>query len=321
MNSSCVRFIFWLFLIVPVALHAQTYPSKPVRIIVPFPPGGSTDLVGRMVAAKISEAWGGRQAIVLEYRAGASGLIGTNAGVRAEPDGYVLTLGNNQTHATNASLYKLSFDMIKDVQPVARLVRTRHVVVVPVHSPYRTIADLISGGRAKRLNYASSSGGSASHMVSEMFSLETRIQGTHVPYKGASAAIADVIAGHVDFMTASFGSAASQVQGGKLRALMVSGEQRDPRLPDVPTFAEKGYESLAADTWVALFAPAGTPAPIVRQWSDALAEVMRQPDTRRKLESAGFDVWYTPVHEMERFHRSEVERWGKMVRAVGVSVQ
>ncbi|MBI2317619.1 MAG: tripartite tricarboxylate transporter substrate binding protein, partial [Betaproteobacteria bacterium] len=133
-------------------------------MIVPFPPGGSTDLVARLVTTKVSEMWGGK-AIVIEYRPGASGLIGTTAGVKAEPDGYVLTLGNNQTHATNATLYtKLSFDMIKDVLPVARLVRTRHVVVVPFNSPYRTIADLISGGRVKPLSYASSSLGSASHM-------------------------------------------------------------------------------------------------------------------------------------------------------------
>lgn len=321
MISFCIRVLFTLCLILPIAGQAQTYPNKPVQVIVPFPAGGSTDLVARLVTTKVSEIWGGK-AIVIEYRPGASGLIGTTAGVRAQADGYVLTLGNNQTHATNATLYtKLSFDMIKDVQPVARLVRTRHVVVVPSNSPYRTIKDLISGGQAKSLNYASSSQGSASHMVSEMFRIETKMQATHIPYKGASAALADAIAGHVDFMTASFGSAAKLVQGGKLRALMVSGEQRDPRLPNVPTFAELGYESLAADTWVALFAPAGTPAPIVKQWSDALAKVMSESDIKEKLESLGFDSWYLPAQEMEGFHRSEVARWGKMVRASGVKVE
>ncbi len=300
--------------------QAQQYPTKPVRMIVPFPPGGTTDVVARLVSQKVGEKWG--QTIVVDNVAGASGLIGTQAGVRAAPDGYVMTLGNNQTHATNASLFtKLSFDMLKDVQPVAFLVRTRHVIVVPANSPYRTLEELIAAGRTKPLNYASSSQGSASHLVSDALRVRTGLQATHVPYKGAAPAIAAVVAGHVDFMTASYGSAVVFLQSGKIRGLAISGEKRESAFPDMPTFAELGYEALSADTWIALFAPAGTPRPIVQKWSDALAEFVAMPDVVDKLKVAGFDVWFKPLPEAEAFHASEVARWGKMVRDAGITMQ
>ena len=300
--------------------QAQQYPTKPVRMIVPFPPGGTTDVVARLVGQKVGEKWG--QTIVVDNVAGASGLIGTQAGVRAAPDGYVMTLGNNQTHATNASLFTtLSFDMLKDVQPVAFLVRTRHVIVVPANSPYRTLEELVAAGRTKPLNYASSSQGSASHLVSDALRVRTGIQATHVPYKGAAPAMADVVAGHVDFMTASYGSAVTFLQSGRIRGLAISGEKRESAFPDMPTFAELGYEALSADTWIALFAPAGTPRPVLQKWSDALAEFVAMPDVVDKLKAAGFDVWFKPLPEAEAFHASEVARWGKMVRDAGITMQ
>ena len=301
-------------------VQAQPYPTKPVRMIVPFPPGGTTDVVARLIGVKIGEKWG--QTIVVDNVAGASGMIGTQAGVRGAPDGYVMTLGNNQTHATNASLFaKMPFDMIKDVQPVAVLVRTRHVIVVPANSPFRTLDDLVAAGKTKPLAYASSSQGSASHLVSDALRVRTGIQATHVPYKGAAPAVADVVAGHVDFMTASYGSAVAFLKSGRLRGLAISGEKRESAFPDMPTLAELGHEALSADTWIALFAPAGTPRPIVQQWSDALAAIVAMPDVVEKLTAAGFDVWFKPVAEAEAFHVSEVARWGKMVRDAGITMQ
>jgi tripartite-type tricarboxylate transporter receptor subunit TctC len=302
-----------------VAAQPQPYPGKPIRMIVPFPAGGTTDVVARLVGMKITEMW--NQPVVIDNQGGAGGLIGTTAGARAAPDGYVMTLGNNQTHATNATLFEkqVSFDLLKDVQPVARLVSTRHVIVVPADSPYRTLKDLVKAGQTRPLNYASPSTGSAAHLVSESLRLQTGMQGTHIPYKGASPAVLAVIGGQVDFMTASYGSVTQFLQGGKLRALAISGKQREPSLPGVPTFAEEGYDALAADTWIALFAPANTPRTIVQQWSDALAKIMAQADIRQKLEAAGFDISYLPLAETEQFHRNEVPRWGKMVRAAGVT--
>ena len=299
---------------------AQQYPTKPVRMIVPFPPGGTTDVVARLLGAKVGEKWG--QTIVVDNVAGASGMIGTQAGVRAAPDGYVMTLGNNQTHATNASLFaKPTFDMIKDVQPVAVLVRTRHVIVVPASSPYRTFDELVAAGKAKPLNYASSSQGSASHLVSDALRVRTGIQATHVPYKGAAPAVADVVGGHGGFMTPSYGTAGGFLKSGRLRGLAISGEKREPAFPDMPTFAELGHEALSADTWIALFAPAGTPRPIVQQWSDAIAEFVAMPDVVEKLNTAGFDVWFKPLSQAEAFHVAEVARWGKMVRDAGITMQ
>lgn len=309
-----------LFAAFSSAVLAQAYPAKPVRMIVPFPPGGTTDIVARLIAQRVGESFG--QAIVVDNVAGASGMIGTTAGVRAAPDGYVLTLGNNQTHATNATLFpKAGFDFIRDIQPVARLVRSRHAIVVPASSPYRTLKELIAGGRAKPLSYASSSQGSSSHLVSEALRVQTGMQLTHVPYKGAAPAALAVVAGHVDFMTASYGSVVTQLQGGRLRALAISGESREPAFPNVPTFAEEGHDTLAADVWIALFAPAGTPAAVVRRWSDALAEFAKVADVREKLAAAGFDLWFLPTAQAEQFHRGEVPRWAKMVNDAGVKIE
>ena len=172
-----------------------------------------------------------------------------------------------------------------------------------------------------RLNYASSSQGSASHLVSDALRVRTGIQATHVPYKGAAPAMADVVAGHVDFMTASYGSAVTFLQSGRIRGLAISGEKRESAFPDMPTFAELGYEALSADTWIALFAPAGTPRPVLQKWSDALAEFVAMPDVVDKLKAAGFDVWFKPLPEAEALHASEVARWGKMVRDAGITMQ
>jgi tripartite-type tricarboxylate transporter receptor subunit TctC len=313
------RFFLCLLFLCPSLAFGQAYPAKPVRVIVPFPPGGTTDVVARLVVARAGEKLG--QPVVVDNVAGASGQIGTNAGIRAPNDGYVLTLGNNQTHAANAALFpNAGVDLAKDVTPLARLVRSRHAIVVPAASPYRTLRELVDGGRVRPLNYASSSPGSSSQLVSEILRLQNGMQLTHVPYKGAAPAVLAVIAGQVDFMTASLGSVAQHLAGGKLRALAVSGERRDPAMPAVPTLAELGMDALSADVWIALFAPAGTPAQVGRRWSEALGEVMRLEDTREKLAAAGFEPWFLHSAEAAAFHRDEVPRWMRMVRESGLKI-
>ena len=313
------RFLLSFALLWSSLALAQAYPVKPVRIIVPFPPGGTTDVVARLVVARAGERLG--QPIVVDNVAGASGQIGTTAGIRAANDGHVLTLGNNQTHAANAALFpNAGVDLAKDVTPLSRLVRSRHAIVVPAASPYRTLRELIEGGRAKPLNYASSSPGSSSQLVSEILRLQNSMQLTHVPYKGAAPAVLAVIAGQVEFMTASLGSVAQHLAGGKLRALAISGERRDPAQPGVPTLGELGMDALSADVWIALFAPAGAPAVVGRRWSEALGEVMRMEDTREKLGAAGFEPWFLPAAEAAQFHRDEVPRWVKMVKDAGLRV-
>lgn len=297
-----------------------TYPDKPVRLIVAFPPGGSTDIVGRLVAQKVSVLWGGKP-IVVENKPGASGTIGTGESIAAAPDGYTLTIGNSQTHGTNATLFpKLQYDLVKDVTPIAMLARTKNVLVVSGNSPYRTVDDLLKAGKTKPLSYASVGNGASSHIIGEFISKQYKLNAVHVPYKGAAPAMTDLLGGQVDFMAATYGSAANYAKEGRLRILAVSDEERDPRLPGVPTFKEAGLPSLGLDTTIGIYGPAGIPRAIVSQWSDAIGRVAAMPDVAATLASAGFDVWFKPSGEMETYHRQEVPRLGKIIKEANVEM-
>ncbi len=308
-------------LVSPAPAAAQgTYPDKPVRLIVAFPPGGSTDIVARLVAQKVSLMWGGKS-IVVDNKAGASGTIGTGEGIAAAPDGYTLTVGNSQTHGTNATLFpNLKYDLVKDVTPIAMLARTKNVLVVSGNSPYRTVEDLLKAGKTKPLSYASVGNGASSHIIGEFISKQYKLDAVHVPYKGAAPAMTDLLGGQVDFMAATYGSVANYAKEGRLRILAVSDEERDPRLPGIPTFKEVGLPSLALDTTVGIYGPAGLPPAIVAQWSDAIGRVAKMPDVAATLESAGFDVWYKPASEMEAYHRAEVPRLGKIITQANVQM-
>jgi tripartite-type tricarboxylate transporter receptor subunit TctC len=303
------------------AVSAQgTYPDKPVRVIVAFPPGGSTDIVARLVAQKVSVMWGGKP-IVVENKAGASGTIGTGESIAAAPDGYTLTIGNSQTHGTNATLFpKLPYDLVKDVTPIAMLARTKNVLVVAGSSPYKAVDDLLKAAKTKPLSYASVGNGASSHIIGEFITKKFNLNAVHVPYKGGTPALADLMGGQVDFMAATYGSVANLAKDGRIRILAVSDEERDPRLPGIPTFKEAGLPSLGLDTTIGLYGPANLPRPIVEQWSDAMARVAKMPDVATTLESAGFDVWFMPASEMATYHRQEVPRLGKIIKEVNVEM-
>lgn len=294
------------------------YPDRPIRMIIPFPAGGTTDFVARLVTTRITTMWA--QPVVIDNRGGAAGMIGATEGARAKPDGYTVTLGNNQTHATNATLFAHpQFDIVHGVQPIAMLTRTRHVIVVRTDAPYKNFQQLVDAGKSHMLTYASPSTGSSAHIISSSISTKLGMQTTHIPYRGAAPAVMDMLAGHVDFMTATYGSVATYLKpGGKLRALAITGEQRDPQMPDVPTFNELGLQSLSLDSWIALYAPLNTPAPIVQAWSDALGTIMKDPAVVKALQTQGFEVWYKPVSEMKTFHAEEIERWGDLVRKANI---
>ena len=307
--------------VAPTPVSAQqTYPDKTVRLIVPFPPGGSTDIVGRLVAQKVSLLWGGKS-IVVDNKAGASGTIGTGEGIAAAPDGYTLTVGNSQTHGTNATLFpKLKYDLVKDVTPIAMLARTKNVLVVSGNSPYRTVEELLKAGKSKPLSYASVGNGASSHIIGEFIGRQYKLDAVHVPYKGAAPAMIDLLGGQVDFMAATYGSVANYAKEGRLRILAVSDEERDPRLPGIPTFKEAGLPSLALDTTIGLYGPAGMPRGIVNLWSDAIGRAAKMPDVAATLESAGFDVWFKPASEMEAYHRAEVPRLGRIIKEANVEM-
>lgn len=304
----------------PVSAHAQTYPSRPLRVIVPYPPGGTTDVVARLVAGKLVEAWG--QPVTVENKSGALGMIGTEQGARAPADGYTLTLGNNSTHAANAAMFdKPAIDLRTDVQPIASVARSRHMLVVPTTSPYRSMKQLVEAGRSKPLTYASSSAGSASHMISEMLKLRTNMNATHVPYRGVAPAVVDLISGQVDFMTATAGGVAQHVSAGRLRALAITGSTRVPAWPDLPTFQQEGFEYLDADAWFAFYAPAGTPRPVAEKLSAEVSRIVELSEVRQKLATAGFEPMTMTFNEFESFHQREYKRWTEMVRAVGVKAE
>lgn len=307
-------------MVAPVAQADENYPNRAVTVIVPFPPGGSTDVVARLITSKVSELWN-NQAIVVENKGGAAGMIGTKAGASAEADGYTLTLGNNQTHATNATLFATpQVKLPDDFVPVAMLTRSKQTLVVPKNSPFKTLQDLIDAGKSDTLNYATSSVGSSSHLVSESLSRKFGMSTTSVPYRGAAPALIDTLGGHVDFMLATYGSASGYIDSGELRPLVISGDQRDPKLPDVPTFSELGMEDLSLHSWVAFFAPAGTPQPVLDKWSEALATVMKDPEVTQQLTAAGFENWFKTAEEMKTFYPTEIERWSALVKRVGVQL-
>jgi len=302
------------------ALSQGAYPDRPVKLIVAFPPGGTTDIVGRLVAQKVGVLWGGKT-IVVENKAGASGTIGTGESIAAAPDGYTLTIGNSQTHGTNQTLFaKLPYDLVKDVTPIAMLARTKNVLVVAASSPYRTVDDLLKAGKTKSLSYASVGNGASSHIIGEFISRKYSLNAIHVPYKGGTPAITDLMGGQVDFMAATYGTVANLAKEGRVRILAVSDDKRDPRIPSVPTFEEAGLPSLGLDTTIGVYGPANLPRAVVDKWSDAIGQVAKMPDVEKTLETAGFDVWYKPASEMAEYHRQEVPRLGRIIKEANVEM-
>ena len=296
------------------------FPQRVVRLIVPFPPGGTTDVLARAIAQKWQDAWG--QQVVVDNRGGGGGVIGTEAVFRAAPDGYTLVLGNNQTHGTNGALIPgLPYDPA-GFAAITLVARAPHALVVPAASPARTVADLVALGRqpGRGLSYASSSAGSSSHLMSETFARRNGMTVTHVPYRGAAPASVDLVAGVVDFMMATWASVSALAADGRIRALGVGGEERFADVPLVPTLREQGYDYISGDAWFGMFAPQGTPAPVLQRIQDATVAALADPVVRGRLEAAGFRVSTMEVSAFARFHQAEVTRWATLVRESGVTL-
>jgi tripartite-type tricarboxylate transporter receptor subunit TctC len=296
------------------------WPSRPVRLVVPFPPGGTTDVLARAIAAKWQEGWG--QQVVVDNRGGGGGVIGTEAVFRAPPDGLTLVLGNNQTHGTNGALIPgLPYDPA-GFAAITLVAKAPHALVVPASSPARSVSDLVTMGRlsTRGLSYASSSAGSASHLMSETFARRSGMNATHVPYRGAAPAAMDLVAGTVDFMMATWASVSALAADGRIRVLGVGGEERFPDLPAVPTLREQGYDYLSGDSWFGLFAPLHTPLPVLEAVNAATVAALSDAVVRGRLEAAGFRVATMPVADFARFHQAEVGRWAALVRESGVTL-
>ena len=307
-------------LLAPGALRAQeaSWPTKPVRILLAYPPGGSTDVLARALAEALAAAIPG-SSFVVENRPGGAAVVGTQAAAVAPPDGTTLSLGNNQTHAANAAMVRdLPYRPVEDFAPIGRLAEVHHALVVPAGSPARTLGELAARGKSGRLTYASSGVGSASHVIAESFVRRAGLEATHVPYRGGAQATTDTIAGVVDFFVSTWPQVMVLVKEGRLRGLGIGAPARLPDFPEVPSFAEAGAPYMAVDAWFGLWAPARTPAPVIARLSDALPKILAEPAMAARLATLGFTPAPLPAAEFAAFQRAEVERWQGLVELTGI---
>jgi len=302
--------------------QAQNWPTKPIRFIVPFTPGGGNDTIARLVGQKLSAALG--QQVIVDNRAGAGGTIGAEAAARSAPDGYTMFLAGVATHGINPNLRsKLPYDPIKDFQPVSLIASAPLIVVVHPSLPVRNTRDLIALAKSKpgQVTYASNGAGGSSHMAVELFNMMTGTKMLHVPYKGLSPALTDLISGQVQVMFSSAVAMLPQVKSGRLRAIAMTGAKRSPALPDVPTVAESGVPGYETGSWYGVVVPAGTPKPIVGRLAHEIAAISKSQEVdRRLIEDAAIPVGNTP-EEFGDFIRKELARWAKVVQQGHISVE
>ena len=299
-------------------IFAQNFPGKPIRMIVAYPPGGGTDIVGRMVAQKLAENFA--QTVVIDNRGGAAGNIGSEIAARSAPDGYTLLMGNVAPNAINVSLYaKLGYDPVTDFAPVSLVASTPNILVVHPALAVKSVADLVALARAKpaTLNYPSAGLGSSSHLAGELFDSLAVVKMVHIPYKGGGPALTDLLGGQVQLMFATMPAAMPHVRSGKLRAVAVTSAKRSQAMPELPTLGEtlKGYD---ASTWYGVLAPAATPRAIIATLHGAILKILGVAETRDRLLAQGFEpVGGTPA-EFGAYIKSEIVKWGRVIKAAGI---
>src|SRR5262245_41747683 len=301
--------------LVSCAASAQPYPSKPIRVIVPFPAGGIADLYARIIGAKAQESWG--QPVIVENRTGAGGNIGAEAVAKSLPDGYTLCMSALGPHAVNVSLFsKLPYDPVKDFAPIALVLEAEGLLVVHPSVPANGVAELIAYGRANpgKLTFASAGMGTASHLAGELFKAMAKVEMAHVPYKGNVPAITDLLAGQTSLLFATMPTVLPHAKAGKLRALATIGSARSAAAPELPTIAESlpGFE---VNNWIGRFAPAGTPADIVRRWNGEVMRIMQSPDIQSRLPVEGARFAPNTPEQFAAFVKSEIAKWAPVVKA------
>ena len=301
--------------------RAQPYPNKPLRIMVPFPPGGSTDVMARSLAAELSKSLG--QAVVVENKAGANGNIGSAEVAKAPPDGYTLLLSGVGTNAINHSLYPtMPYDSLRDFEHITLLAEGPNVLIVNPNFAAKSVPELVAMAKAQpgKLNYGSNGNGSSGRLAMEMLRQATGIDMVHIPYKGGGPSMQALLAGEVPMLFTNQDAALPQVKAGKVRAIGVASEKRNPAYPDVPTIAEQGITGFSAVSWFGLSAPAKTPPDVIQKLHGEAVKAINQPDFRARLESNGFVVVGSTPEQFRAFVKSENEKWGKAVKASGATV-
>ncbi len=300
-------------------VYAQSYPVKPVRLVVPFPPGGGTDVVGRLVAQQLTQNLA--QQVIIDNRAGAAGRIGAEYVAHVAPDGYTLLMATTTVIITAPALFpKLPYDAVKDFAPVAPVASGTYVLVVHPSVPVRSVKELIALAKAHpgQLNFASSGPGDTNHLSGELFQIQANIKMTHVPYKGAAPGTISVVMGETDLMFSNIVPAIPPVKSGQLRALGITSLKRSPMLPEVPTIAESGLPGFEVQTLYAILAPARTPDAIVQRLNAEIAKALRVPDVRQRLEADGSQVLISTPAELGKLMVAEIAKWTKVIKRAGI---
>ena len=304
------------------AVWAQNYPGKPIRLIVAFPPGGSTDIVARLVGQKLGERLG--QQVVIDNRGGAGGTIGTEIAARANPDGYTLTMGTTSTHVIAAGAYaKLKYDPIKDFDPITLVATTPYLLVVNPGVKVNSLKEFIALAKSQpgKLNYASAGTGTTTQLAMEMLKSAAGIDVVHVPYNGNGPANTATIGGQVQALFGSMPAVLAQAKAGRLRPLAVGTPKRSPSLPDVPSVVESGYPGFDASLWLGFFAPKGTPAPILKRLQNELVGVAQSPEMKEQLERNGAEPLTTSPAELTKLLKTEIDKYSKVIKAAGIKLE
>jgi tripartite-type tricarboxylate transporter receptor subunit TctC len=307
------------------ACLAQAYPSKPIKYIVPFPPGGSTDGFSRPLAAKLAELLG--QPVVVENVGGAGASIGSDRIAKAAPDGYTIGLATTGSHAINPHIYgrKLPHDTLKDFTHITLAVSYVNVLVVHPNVPAKSVAELIDYAKANpgKVSFGSAGNGSSNHLSGELLKVLTKAPMEHIPYKGSGPAMTDLLAGNLTFMFDVLITSVPQMRGGRVRALAVTSSRRSPYVPEVPTMDEsglKGYSEAGSDLWFGIVAPAGLPRPVLQKLNEKLIEALRAPDMRERIRLQAFDLWTSTPDEFTKVLRADHAKWGKIVATAGAKI-
>jgi tripartite-type tricarboxylate transporter receptor subunit TctC len=298
--------------------YGQSYPTRPIRFVVPFAPGGSTDTLARSISIKMADAMG--QQIVVDNRSGGNGNIGMQIVAEAPPDGYTIVLGYIANLAIGPHLYsKLPFDPVKSFAPVTLLAESPNILVAHPSLPVKSMKELIAYAKAHpgKLNFGSASVASVGHLTGVMLNQMAGIDLQHVPYKGSGQAVIDVVGGQIQLMFSGMSSVMPHIKAGRLRPLAVTGAKRSPAAPDVPTIAESGFPGFAATAWYGVLAPAQTPKPIVKRLHDEILHALAQPDVKQRLESVGFEIEGSTPDEFAAYIKNEIRKWDKVVKASG----
>jgi tripartite-type tricarboxylate transporter receptor subunit TctC len=296
------------------SLPAFAWPDKPITLVVPFPPGGSTDLIARTISAKLGEKLG-NATVVVENKAGATGTIGATHVARAAPDGHTLFVSSLGPFVIAPHLIKVSYDALKDLDPITVVVQAPNVLVVPAASAHKSLADVIAHQKANpgKMTFASSGNGSSDHLTAELFWQQTNTSGVHIPYKGGGPVMSDLLGNQVESSFMNINTAMPQLKAGKLRALAITSAKRSPLLPEVPTLEEGGVKNAGVQSWQAVAAPAGLPADIKKRVHEAIVSIIKEPATVAKLTELGFEIVLNTPEQFDAFQNAEFARWQRLI--------